>query len=324
MGVGGIELSGRQEAAIQHQLDEQRGQRGRFGAHEREVTQRRNAVDLDREARGISGTSPTPLHGCSHLNQMRRHVTIAMLVNHRQRASGSDPLRPERTADERGLRRRHHRRDTDDRRHRVAVGDAFREHGDVGDHAERQVDAAGVHAPPGGDLIENQYRADARRDLTNAFEKPGRRSAAAGRFHDDGGQLAAMRRRDRLELVDRVVVKGQHGAGEPARYARWFEAGKKVPVERMILCEVRGEIPVVPAVVPTEGHAVPAGGCARESNGDRHRLTAAPAVPDHFRPGMEVDQELPEFHFLRAIERAHRTRGDRANDRRVDIRIGKS
>jgi hypothetical protein len=58
--------------------------------------------------------------------------------------------------------------------------------------------------------------------------------------------------------------------------------------------EIGAEIPVVPAVVPAEGHHVAAGRRARDSDRDRHRFAAGATEADHVRPGVQLDQQFRE------------------------------
>ena len=59
---------------------------------------------------------------------------------------------------------------------------------------------------------------------------------------------------DILKLFAVVVGEGQYGALQFAGYSQWIQPGQQVPVKGIVLAQVRGEIPVVPAVVTTDGN----------------------------------------------------------------------
>jgi hypothetical protein len=59
---------------------------------------------------------------------------------------------------------------------------------------------------------------------------------------------------DGLDLVGLVEVERVHQPCEPSRHALGIEARQQVTVECGGRAEIGAEIPVVPAVVPAEGH----------------------------------------------------------------------
>ena len=208
---------------------------------------------------------------------------VAVLPDRRERRDRSDPLGPERAADEGGLRRCHDRRDADDRRHRIPVGHPLREHGDVGNHAEGQVHAAGDHAPSGGDLVEDEHRAaSASRARARVRGTPAPDPCCARGSRTIAASSPPCAAAIASSSSSRVVVKRQHRArsGRAARRPARAPASR-CPSSACSSAEVRREIPVVPAVIPAERDRVAARGGAGEADRDRHRFPAAPAVAHH-------------------------------------------
>ena len=112
------------------------------------------------------------------------------------------------------------------------------------------------------------------------------------------------------------------GSGDSGR----LEAGQEVVSQRVravigFVREIRGQVPVVPAVVPADDDFVSPG--CRACNADRggHGLATRPGKPCHLRPGMNLCQQARQFDFVRGLLRGHGTEMDAPDDGRVDVRV---
>ena len=180
---------------------------------------------------------------------------------------------------------------------------------------------SGVHPEAAGDLVEEEHRADLVGDLPRALEEAGDVAGAADRLHDDGRQLVAADVDDLPQGVQVAVGEGMGGAGEALGHAARLEAGEQMPLEPVAV-EIHREVPVVPAVVAAEGDLVPAGGGTGHAHRLGHNLPAAAGVTDHVRPGVELEEQLGQRHFLRGVEGAHRPGLDRVDDRLLHVGVG--
>ena len=103
-------------------------------------------------------------------------------------------------------------------------------------------------------------------------------------------------------LVERgeiVVLEGSRRAEELAGNALGLEAGKEVSIERALLAEIRRQVPVVPAMVPAEGHAGATSGGAGDTHGNRHGIAAAAGVAHLAGPGVQRKEGLRQLDLLR-------------------------
>src|SRR4029079_12361360 len=145
---------------------------------------------------------------------------------------------------------------------------------------------------------EEQHRAVLRRDLPRAFEETWNPARAPDGLHHDGSELVPPGLDDLPEGVQVPVREGVSGAGEPTRDTLWIEPGQQVALEVIASGEVHREVPVVPAVVATEGNLVPSGRGPGDAHRLGHHLAASAGVADHVRPGVELEQQLSEGDVL--------------------------
>ena len=73
-------------------------------------------------------------------------------------------------------------------------------------------------------------------------------------------------------------------------------------VERCVIAEIRGEIPVAPAVVATKGDPAFACGGSGDAHREAQRLTATPGITNFARPRMQAEQHVSQGHFIRRSE----------------------
>ena len=129
------------------------------------------------------------------------------------------------------------------------------------------------------------------------------RELAAHRLHHHGGKLAIELLQRGLEGRGIVVAKRHCRARQLTRHAERLKAWQQMTIERGIIAEVRGEIPIAPAVVTAEGDAAFA--CRGTCNAHREteRLATAASVAHLAGPGMQIEQLIGEFHLIGRSQR---------------------
>ncbi len=93
-------------------------------------------------------------------------------------------------------------------------------------------------------------------------------------------------------------------------------------VESRLLCQVGGQIPVMPAMVSAEQDFVAACGAARDSHGHRARFAATFRVTHHLRARYRRAQRFGQLNFQLMVDRIHRAQGNLSTDRLIDHWIG--
>ena len=115
-----------------------------------------------------------------------------MFFNRSKRGGWADALCPIGAADKRVLGGSHHFRRADDGRNGEPIANALGEDGEVGIHTVEQVDATGIQAHCGRDLIENQYRTNVAGNLAHFLEKPRQRFFTTLHFANNRSKFSTM------------------------------------------------------------------------------------------------------------------------------------
>ena len=178
---------------------------------------------------------------------------------------------------------------SDDGRDGPAVAQSLADGGEVGLQSEAGLDGPRRRAERGLDLVEDEDRAVAMRDVLNGLEDLARRRQHHLGRQDDGRDLAGVGVEEGLERARGVAVEL-----EDLR----VEAGRDRRVER--------QTPVVPAVVPGTRDPAAAGGASRDAQRGGRRFASGFQQHGHVGCGEALDQGLGEEHVLGAIHREQR------------------
>ena len=140
-------------------------------------------------------------------------------------------------------------------------------------------------------------------DLSHPFEETLDRGVRTRRLHDDACDLTPVRFQDFLERIEIVVLEGKRG---PLQLAR--NAARRYSRQQMLLQggrrpEVGRNVPVVPSVITTEDHLIPARRSPRDA--DRHHVRFAPTLAEahHFSARDYLGQQLRRFDLKRMVQR---------------------
>ena len=212
-----------------------------------------------------------------HIGTDRVHALRCVFVLHhsqsRECRGRTDPFGPEGARDETRLCGLHHLGAADDGRDGVAVAQGLAEGCDVGLDAVMQMQATEGAAESRGALIEDEYGLVLRGQCAHTLKEPriGRRGAL--HLHVDDADLWIVGQ-DVFKLLKIVVLERDARTAQLARNTVGFQAGDEVTVQRIVVTEIRGEIPVMPTVVPAERDVILARCCSPNAHRNCTRLAA--------------------------------------------------
>ena len=191
-----------------------------------------------------------------------------------------------------------------------------------GSDAEVLLHAADRGAEPAGDLVEDQDSAVRVRQLLHGLQVAFGRKLGAHRLHHDRRDLALVLVQEAPEGVQVALGEGQRGPGKSLRDAGRPRAGDREAARRRIFQEVRGLVPVVPAMVSAEDDLVPAGRAPGDPRCHGTGVAAALRVADHLGARHRLHQDLRELDLLGAVDREQAAQVDLLLHRPVDDVIG--
>ena len=272
------------------------------------------------------GSLPEPLgEAGADLLDVAGQVDGLHLADRGQRGGRADAFGPVGARNERLLGGLHHLAAADDRGDRMTVAEGLGEHGDVGLDAVAKVGSAQSETPAGRDLVEHQTaparwhksRTPSRKPGSGSSDRVGSMTTAASR--SPWRSTIAESSSSRLYVNGSVVPASCDGT------PRGSKPGQQVAVEPppvVLGGEIRGQVPVVPAVVAADGHEVAAGARPGDPHGDGHGLAAGPGEADVFGPGVQPDEQPGQFDLLGIVERTHRTVLDAADHGGGHVGVG--
>jgi hypothetical protein len=158
-------------------------------------------------------------------------------------------------------------------------------------------------APSARHFIEHKHRTGGMAGIDHVLQETITRELAAHRLHHHGGDFA-------IELLQRgtegfriVVAKRHRRARQLSRHTERLQTGQKMTIQRGIIAEVRGEIPIAPTMIAAEGDAAFASRRSRDAHREPEGLAAAASIAHLPGPRMQIEQYIGEFHLIRRRQR---------------------
>ena len=195
-------------------------------------------------------------------------------------------------------------------RHRVAAGDAFAEHRQVGLDAEVALRAAQSQTEAGHDFVEDQQRAELIAQFADFLIEVKRNRTCAAfrseRFDDHGGGSAPQPVEDQMSFQRAQAVREEFfraGAGATRNTLR-FQAACARDVQAV-------DHLVAPAVIRAADfdHIFLFGECARGADGRHDAFGARAQHAEHFHGGHEAVDEFRQLQFIFMEQAGDRTAG---------------
>ena len=233
------------------------------------------------------------------------HALALVDLNALQRCGESNALGIEGAADESSLGGIHDIMPANDGCQRITVCHPLGKNRNVRMDAENPMTSAGTQPESGGHFVKHEDDAFFFSCFPDFLQKIVLRPVVPDRLHDDCGNLPPVFCHEGVELIDIVVMERKVCSGKSGGHAQRLQAGDMQIVQSVFICQVCGQIPVMPSVIAAEKDDILFCGCPGDPGSQRHGLAAGLCETDTAGPGMKLQQLFGQRHFFRRVQGGH-------------------